>query len=272
MSTALFQSFGELTASILAHSKNLLTEYQPYDLHQFRVHIRRTRSLLKQMESSAAHFFLESWGGFFAVTNQARDWDVFQESSSKLLPPGQYALLEPLLLPRLQASHDAVSEVLQSAQLQRHLAGWRGFLRRLESRQDEIPHGLLPGVMKKARKAYRKALAAGDDSAWHKFRIAIKNLRYVADASRNDPESDVAYLDSLIEDCKVLQTLLGDWHDTIVQLQMIDGPELSALLEASPELIGIRGSLDFEIRQRKRQLLVQIRTFLVEHRLFEQQS
>jgi CHAD domain-containing protein len=262
MSAALLQSLGELTASIATHGENLLRAYQPHDLHQFRVYMRRTQSLLERMDGGPARFFRKSWSQVFAVTGPARDLDVLQAAIRDLLPAQQAARLERVLLPRLQASHDAVTELLRSEDWKRHWAGWRGFLKILQKRPGDIPHDRLCGVSKAARRACRKALRKDTDRAWHRLRIALKNLRYVADASRNDPGADLPWLENLIAECKVLQTLLGDWHDTIVQLHIITESDLSAALGSTPGLAAARRTLQNEILRRKKELLSQAREII----------
>ena len=268
MSPALCNSLLELTGKITFHCDQLLRDYQPLDLHQFRVNTRRNRSLLKQMKSSAARDFMKAWGGFFAITNQARDWDVFRETSSVMLSPEQYIQFEKLLLPRTQASHDMVLQVLQSTQWRRHLANWQRFLAGLESDQIEVPPGLLSKVMKKSRKVCKRALQTGDDFAWHKFRIAVKNVRYIAEQSTRDPEFCEGELSKVIDACKILQTHLGDWHDTVVQLQLISGPEYSAELDTTPELAEVKTRLVDQLQERKRHLLAQVQEALVNQKLF----
>jgi CHAD domain-containing protein len=272
MITAFHQSFGELTAKINNHSENLLEAYQPYDLHQFRVNIRRTRSLLRQLKSRRARYFQRSWGISFKPTTDARDLDVFLETGRSILLPGEFSGFESLLRPRLEASHDTVIAHLESGQWKRHMGGWRGYLHTLDYNPDEVRPGMFKKVRKRTRKACRKALAVDDEYAWHRCRIAVKNLRYVADSQKLDPARDQEKLDSLIEECKILQTLLGDWHDTIVQLQLINGSEFSVLPEAGPEFTEIRNRLTSEIGRRKTDLLVQVKYHFAENGMFEGRS
>jgi CHAD domain-containing protein len=260
MSQAFASALVEHTARILAHAASLRSVYQPHDLHQFRVHIRRTRSLLKRMHGGPADFYLRNWRDLFAVTSPARDLDVLQGTAARLLPPEQFGLFDSRLRPHLSASREAVARLLRSGRWKRHLAGWRGLLRNLELRPREVPRAPVPGAVEEARQACRTAVVLDTDRDWHKFRIAVKNLRYVADASRAEPGADTAGLDRIIEDCKVLQTLLGDWHDTVVQLNIIQDPKggLGADLTDTRELAAITASLADRIRERKGILLARI--------------
>ena len=257
MNQALVSSLGDHTDMILAHAGNLLSEYHPHDLHQFRVHIRRTRSLLKRMPTGPAAFFVRHWKELFAVTGRARDLDVFLISAGQLLQPEQYSRLEAHLAPHVRASHDAVLGLLRSGEWRRHLAGWRGLLRNLEERPRKVSAGHVPRVRKKARKACLKALASGTDRDWHKLRIAVKNLRYVADASKSEPGADVALLERTVEDCKVMQTLLGDWHDTVVQLGLLEDDHLELSGTGAAGMADVTDVLRQRIEQRKGELLAQ---------------
>jgi CHAD domain-containing protein len=100
----------------------------------------------------------------------------------------------------------------------------------------------------RARLALAFALAADDERSWHKFRIAVKDVRYVADAGGTDPATDER-LAEVIEACKSLQALLGNWHDAVVQLRMLDE------VESSP----VHTRLRSEISERKDLFLSQIR-------------
>ena len=215
--------FVKLNVEVTSVSDRLTGDYRPKDLHRLRIGIRRIRSLLKQVSDRNARHFRKTWGGFAAVTNQARDWDVFLKAARSILPDAGFRDFRSILMPQVLASHEAVIEVLQSAQWQRHLAEWQRFLEQIDDRvvDDGKPHWSVGEALSKARRTCQLALATGDDRAWHKFRIAVKNLRYIADASIHDPACDRQHLNAVIAACKILQTRLGKWHDTVVQLQII---------------------------------------------------
>lgn len=217
----------ELTGMIEQTRGRLLQGYRRKQLHVLRVGIRRIRSMLKQIGSHRSRRFRKTWGGFAAVTNEARDWDVFMGTAGKLLPEGQFTEFARLNRDPVASSHEAVVEMLQSAHWERHLDEWRNYLKRAgRSAPGEIPGGVsLDQAVDRARLALAFALSENDDRSWHKFRIAIKDVRYVAD-SLSPEQTGQEYLAGVIASCKTLQTLLGNWHDTAVQLHMLD--ELTA--------------------------------------------
>jgi CHAD domain-containing protein len=175
-----------------------------------------------------------------------------------------------MLMPQVLASQEAVIEVLQSAQWQRHLAEWQRFLKQIDGRvmDDGKPQWSVEEALAKARRTYQLALAAGDDRTWHKFRIAVKNLRYIADASIHDPACDQQHLDAVIAACKILQTRLGKWHDTVMQLQMIGEQEAGDEDRAAVASSRLTNALE----QKKHLLLSEIQQTLAEQALFAPQG
>lgn len=150
--------------------------------------------------------------------------------------------------------------MLKSMHWRRHLEDWMHFLDRIEEEpiaEDQVV--ALDQALVGAQAALLLALSTDDDHTWHRFRIAVKEVRYVADASSDKPEQDLA---SLVNSCKQLQTLLGDWHDTVVQLNMLEE------LEADP----IHSMLRDLIAGRKQKFLAETRELLDGHPVFTLQE
>jgi CHAD domain-containing protein len=102
-------------------------------------------------------------------------------------------------------------------------------------------------------------LERDDDRSWHKFRIAVKEVRYQAESARASANAtpDSAHVE-IIEGCRELQTLLGGWHDCVAQLHMLDS------LEDAPE----NDALRTVIEQRRVQRLAEIQAAVAGHSLF----
>ena len=79
-----------LTVGVAQAGESVLSEYDPKQLYAFRVGVRRIRSILKQIDSHRSRRYRKIWGGFAAVTNDARDWDIFLQTAKKLLSTSQY--------------------------------------------------------------------------------------------------------------------------------------------------------------------------------------
>ena len=208
----------EVTLDLEAAHRDLLGGYDPVRLYNLRVAIRRVRSILKLMDSHRSRGLRKAWGGLAAVTGGARDWDVFLASAGNLLGPERAGDFERINADRVLASRQAVSEMLESAPWQRHMRDWNQFL---ESADDTPPEpgaarAALALAIERARTRHRRAMLENDDRRWHKYRIAVKEVRYVAEANAALPG-----MSEFAESCKPLQTLLGDWHDTVVQLNLL---------------------------------------------------
>lgn len=243
----------ELTASIDHSVEALLHAYAPEALYTFRVNSRRIRSILKHMKSHRSRSHRKAWGGFAAVTNDARDWDVFLSTVQSLLDAGDYEVFRELNSDRVGSAHDTVIEMLGTAHWSRYLVQWREFLAAVDEQSSDADgsRAALAAALKRVLEARKNALAVNDDYSWHRFRISVKELRYVADALGDE--------DELVGACKKLQTLLGDWHDTVVQLNLLEE------LPADP----VHERLTGIIRDRKAEFLSKTRQLLDGHPIFD---
>jgi CHAD domain-containing protein len=223
------KAFSELTRNVELAAERLRADYDIEQLHDLRVAIRRIRSLLKQRGKRRARRWRRIWGSFAGVTNRARDWDVFLESAGARLPAAGVAQLQAICQGRVDAARAAVRAMLDSAAWRRYLEEWKDYAlprsgrhRRAGGRaaaRKAPPRDTLKPALAHANRALAAALALPDDSGWHPFRIAIKELRYVAERlpAGDGPAGPL----TVTEICKRLQTPLGDWHDCIVQLQLV---------------------------------------------------
>ena len=237
------------TREIRQAARELECGYEPARLYEFRVAIRRIRSMLKHRGSKRARRLRRTWGGFAAATNRARDWDVFLLTAAELLEPARLEAFRRASEAPVRCSREAVTRMLASARWRAHLKEWKRFLaraRKHDKRREaagavRTQAGALDAALQRARAALAAALQAEDDSAWHKFRIAVKEVRYTAE--REAPVADGRpAADLVVESCKALQSLLGGWHDCVVQLQLLEQLGPSALAEALRATIAERRS------------------------------
>jgi CHAD domain-containing protein len=155
--------------------------------------------------------------------------------------------------------------MLDSARWRAYLKEWKHYLARARKhdkqrdgeRSAPAQAGALDAALARARLALAVALPQDDDTNWHKFRIAVKEVRYTAERVPPVPGSD-SLATQLVETCKAVQSLLGGWHDCVIQLQLIDE------LPPSPLLPGLRDS----IAQRRHQRLAEIRAAVASQSLF----
>lgn len=249
----------ELSEGVVRAGESLSERYDPKALYAFRVAVRRIRSILKHIDSHQSRRFRKIWGGFAAVTNDARDWDVFLKTAGILLSTEEFREFEQQNRVPVQHAHESVMEMLQSMHWARHLQEWDDILERsteavAENGGNQVS---LDQSLARARVALDRALLVNDDHCWHKLRIRIKEIRYLAETGVNDDASGQAA--AVVQSCKQLQTLLGDWHDTVVQLNLLEE------LPAHP----VHDTLTRLISERKQQFLAQARKMLESHPLFE---
>jgi len=222
----------ELLRIITANHAGVLTGLDSEFLHDFRVGVRRSRSLLGQIkgvlpQAGIDHFKAElSWLG--RITGPVRDLDVLllglRSPSKNLNEDQQGALLVQLEQERARAQQ-ALSEQLTSERYRRLVKGWKEFL----SLDPRVPPddgcGALPLVTlvsQRVWRLYRRTLSAiehvrNDTPAdeLHRIRIDAKKLRYLIDATASlyDPDDLVIVLRAL----KRLQSVLGEFNDACVQ-------------------------------------------------------
>jgi CHAD domain-containing protein len=255
-----------LTKEIRQAARDLRRHYEPARLYELRVAIRRIRSMLKHRDSKRARRFRRTWGAFAAVTNRARDWDVFLATAGESLSPEKLEELRGLSAAPVQSSRDAVVRMLESACWRSYLKEWKRFLARArkyhKGHTGELPAQArtaeLDAAVARARVALAMALQQDDDYSWHKFRIAVKEVRYTAEREPPAPGHE-SLAAELVETCKALQSLLGGWHDSVIQLQLIDK------LPPSPLAVELREA----IALRRRQRLADIRAVVTAHSLLK---
>ncbi len=212
-------------------TKDLDTEF----LHDFRVSVRRTRSLLSQVKGvfppEVTDRFKEDFAYLGKMTNELRDLDVYllKENEYKaMLPTDISSLLDPLfdqLKSRRKAVLKSTVKSLHSERYKKIIHAWQQFLDEPFSSPHDAPHANSP-IIEVARdriwKRFRNIMKAGSkitlrspDEELHRLRINCKKLRYLLEFfSSLFPNSDIVYL---IKQLKRLQDNLGDFNDLYMQ-------------------------------------------------------
>lgn len=252
------QRLQEVTGAIERAESALRQAYEAEQLYSLRVAMRRVRSMLKPVGSHRARRFRKIWGGFAAVTNRARDWDVFLLTAGELLTKAQLARFERNHAKEVRRCHEDVVEMVGSGHWRRHLEDWKDYLNRPGRGTGSVGGWVsLDLTLGRARSALQTALGLGDDHSWHRFRITVKEVRYQAESMAGSDGTDRS-AQQVIEDCKVLQSLLGNWHDSVVQLQMLEE------WDETPEHLCLRQLIE----ERRTQPLEEIRQTVTDHPLF----
>jgi CHAD domain-containing protein len=201
-------------------------------LHDFRVTVRRTRSLLGQIKrvfpaDAVEHFSTEfSWLG--RLTGTPRDVDVLVLAlrAHQWVAPGEDSdTLMAFLASAQEQEYRMLVEALDSPRYRQLLSGWEAFLSRSSAAEPEAENSDRPLAAVVARRAWRlsrriarSARTVGEHTAakaLHAIRIDAKKLRYLIDVTPHFYAS--ADLDDILGALKKLQRVLGDFNDAEVQ-------------------------------------------------------
>lgn len=200
-------------------------------LHELRIAVRRTRSLLTEgedlLDEADRQRFLDEFGWLSSVTGPMRDSDVQSVELPSLieaLPVTHSADLTPLLEllgERRRDRRDRLVVELRSPRSQSLLREWRRYLRddsRWERNDDRLDHVVAQRVAASHRKvvrAGRKISKRSTAEELHDLRKDAKRLRYLmedfAAVIPNKP------MKSVMGPLRDLLDTLGNHHDAVIQ-------------------------------------------------------
>jgi CHAD domain-containing protein len=221
----------------------------PEFLHDYRVALRRTRSVLKQLRgvfpAEELAYFRAEFRRLQRATAPARDLDVHVvqfDALARLAPERERPQLTPLrqlLALRRELAHGACARELHSERALRLRREWEELLEGLVARpadgrpDAERPIGELAG--ERIARVYRRMLARGNSLGpqspaleYHELRKQGKELRYLLELFGR-PLYDRRVVRPLISALKDLQDVLGRHQDREVQVEMLRSlaPELA---------------------------------------------
>ncbi len=210
-------TLAKLQKQIAARRDALLQEYSEYDLHQLRVSVRRLRGLLRFEGHPDAWQLRREWGFLVSQTSPARDWDTLvariEDMPEDQQPVGllsaverhQHRVWDEVITALRDPQWATTSQQLQ-AYIDKHIDDQRAPIDREASVRE---------ASMRVNQAWEYAEKHDKPRAWHKLRIAIKDLRYNLD-SLSQTE-----VDEPLELCKRLQDLLGTWHDSMIHHELL---------------------------------------------------
>jgi CHAD domain-containing protein len=233
-----------LQDQMLANEAGVRDQLDIEFLHDFRVALRRTRSLLRQAHSvlplEPARALAAELGWLGSVTGPVRDLDVHLEALAVSGAPDLDALLS-YLAARRQEAQTALIVTLDSERYRELLAAWR--------RLSVL--AVQPGDGSDARRpvgevadryigrAWRRVLRKGkriDDlsppEALHDLRKRAKELRYLLESFQTLYPDDER--SAVVRELKALQDNLGEYQDCQVQA--------AALRSMADDLFDSRGA------------------------------
>ncbi|MGH8614763.1 MAG: CHAD domain-containing protein [Gammaproteobacteria bacterium] len=230
-----------LVKTMIANEDGIYRDLDPEFLHDFRVAVRRTRSLLGQVKSvfpeqRVRRFRVEfAWLG--QVTGTARDMDVYLSKFAGLktsLPATFQEDLMPLLA-HLRAqkdlAHRDLARALGSSRYKKLKQDWLSLLDAEVPQCSSLANATRPigGVADECiRRAHRRALKEGkqirEDSAppmLHQLRRTCKKLRYLLEFFHRLYPGHA--MEELLAPLKKLQDNLGEYQDLQVQQEVLLG-------------------------------------------------
>lgn len=220
-------------------------------LHDYRVAIRRTRSVLRQMrvvfDPDALARIRASFKWLQEQTSATRDLDVYLLEFEELRALAPLAVradlepIEPLLRARHRRARAAMHAALTGERAHTLRSDWGETLQTLVLAEDELARGARPiGALAADRilKVHRKMVRMGttitpdsDPDEYHELRKKGKELRYLLELF-GAPLFDPDVVTPLVKALRGLQDVLGTHQDREVQIEMLR--ELGQELVARP--------------------------------------
>jgi CHAD domain-containing protein len=230
------QIYNALLAIMVANEPGMRADLDTEFLHDYRVSLRRTRSLLGQIKNVfsadvVTHFRTEfRW--LAQATSPKRDLDVLILSlrhMSESLPADDLAVLLAFLSRNQLQQQRLLERALDSNRYRTLLISWRSFLQDTPAGVSEPVHAARPLIDVTSRRIWRLYRRLVDHAktiddktpaeAIHKVRIEAKKLRYMIDATSS--LYDRSDLDRILDSLKKVQSVLGDFNDAQVQEQSL---------------------------------------------------
>ena len=218
------------------HIKNDLdTEF----LHDFRVAVRRTRSLLSQIKSvfpkTVTRRFKHDFAFMGRLTSTLRDLDVCllkEDTYRAALPDVLQDSIDPLFEHLQNLRTDAFNQVtlqLESSRYLKILNDWETFLTNQQQDSSLPSNADIPVIeiaQKRVSKQYSKIVKSGsriikdlEDEKLHDLRIKCKKLRYLMEFFTSLFKKKKIKV--LIKQLKILQSNLGVIQDMYIQEQYL---------------------------------------------------
>ena len=231
----------KLLRNMQANEAGLLADIDTEFLHQYRVAVRRTRSILGQFKhifpSTVLMRFRNAFKWLGSITGPTRDLDVYClriKDYKNNLPKRIRRDLDPLgdfLERRQREAHRKMVNAFGSNRYTSFIRSWETFL---TTPVPDIPATQLAGepiysvarshtwrLYKRVRSKGRSIHKGTNAEVYHRLRIDCKKLRYMMQIFSNlYPFEDI---DVCIQALKNLQNVLGDIQDFEVQQTRLQG-------------------------------------------------
>jgi CHAD domain-containing protein len=233
--TAVKNIFYQLLQTMEDNENGIIEDIDSEFLHDFRVALRRTRSLLGQIRNvlpkRRGTRFKKDFAWLGEVTGPTRDMDVYMLSFNeykKNLPTDAREDITPLyefLQRHRHREHDRLVKVLNGVRYRKLKQDWEKFLKAPAPKYSTLKNASRPilnvaseHIWRAYRSAYKQGNIIVTDSPatlLHELRKTCKKLRYLNEFFQNlYPEKK---MQKLIGNLKDLQDNLGEFQDLQVQ-------------------------------------------------------
>ena len=234
---ALAQVLAHQLATMRGLETPVRTEADPEVLHDFRVAVRRTRSVLSLARKHLPHDITRwkaEWTWLATLTSDARDLDVLLadiEGARATLPGDAKSGLDELaeiVTARRREAQQQLCAALDSDRYRSLTEEWRAALGELAltprgddtDTADAVARALVHRATEKVSRRASRIDAQSPVSSVHDLRKRIKRLRYVLELFREVlPERTVK---GIVKETKRLQDELGAFQDNEVRGHLLD--------------------------------------------------
>lgn len=232
----------QLMESMERNYNGVMEDIDSEFLHDFRVAVRRTRSLVSQLKkylpAERVLFFQQEFKWLGQITGPVRDLDVYllsREQYKAMVPELLHDGLNAFFADLAAARRTRLEEMREGLRSQRYaelMTGWKGFIADKEQGEEQEEHWAAaeqlcrPVAVKRIRRRFKKIVKKGSgidsttpDEQLHMLRIDGKKLRYLLEFFRSlFDDDDIEYFRKQL---KKLQNNLGEFNDIAVQLEML---------------------------------------------------
>ena len=219
----------KFSLNILAYKECMLMRDHTEDLHQFRIYIRKSRAFLKEfgflIPKKMHKYFNENLDNFATQTNQKRDLDVIKERLGEL--DKDHKMIQNDIKQKREYEYQNIQKMLNSHTFRDFFYTYQDILTKDIFLTSENTTGSIEETAKQVitylhHKIIKKIDALEKDfdvKKLHKIRISLKKLRYLLEEFQHIFGEEK--IEEMIDQGKKLQTLLGDFNDTVNQKKLL---------------------------------------------------
>lgn len=232
--------FFQIYKLVQIHKEIYLETSDEEALHQFRINLRKTRSLLKILpgifdEKTTAHFN-KNFKLIANSTNKKRDIDVFLEF---LKEQKNSKLITQILLLEKQNLNSDIKEMMSSETTQEIFKDWEVFLKeesdfykgeKFDTPVKKLVARAFRVQILRVKKALLKLNEECANERFHATRIEIKRLRYLLEIFID--LYAIKSLEKAKERAKEIQEIFGDLQDRDIWLEILEQYLSNELLNA----------------------------------------